>query len=301
MQTWILNRKRPEHSKPPIFAHRSLPSASCQIKKNALFYLAAILIALMLKQHYSQARPEDLQWILGPTACLVSLVSGERFMFEAGTGYVCDAGRVIIAPGCAGVNFMLMVFGMAAFTGLRHMRSGCHRIIWLAGGLAASYLWTLGVNLLRILLSIHTFHADIFPGGLTWAGIHRLEGVVIYFFFQYLFYSMIRKIILRYTLTGPGRKADRLPVLSGRRIEAWKTTLACLTPCAWYLAVTLAVPFLNGAPQKTGGRFYDHAAMVLGLCLMTWICIAFAKLCAQGVRLLLTGGCRKHEAQNPDC
>lgn len=301
MQTRIRHRKRPEHSKSPFFAPCSLPSAFCQIKKNALFCLAAILIALMLKQHYSQARPGDLQWILGPTACLVSLVSGERFMFEAGTGYVCDAGRVIIAPGCAGVNFMLMVFGMAAFTGLRHMRSGCHRIVWLAGGLTASYLWTLGVNLLRILLSVYTFQADIFAGGLTWARVHLLEGVVIYFFFQYLFYSMIQKIIMRYTLTEPGRKADRLPALSGRRIEVWKTAITGLTPCAWYLAVTLAVPFLNGAPQKTGGRFYDHAAMVLGLCLMTWICIAFAKLCGQGVHLIFTGGYRKHEAQNPDC
>lgn len=280
--------------------HLDMRHALCHLKHSAPYYLAAILVALALKQHYSLAGVEELKWILSPTAGLVSMLSGEPFIFTAGTGYVCDAGRVIIAPGCAGVNFMLMAFGMAAFTGLHHMGSGRHRFLWLAGSLAAAYLLTLGVNAFRILLSIYTFQTDIFSSDMTWEWVHRLEGVVIYFFFQYLFYSMIRKIIKRYTSAEPVSSSGWRLALSGRSIEVGKTALTGLTPIAWYLAITLAVPFLNHAPQKTGGRFYGHAAMVLSLCLSTWICIVAAKLCGQGIRLLFTGGYRKHEAQNPD-
>ena len=286
-------------SMPYALCHNLL-SALWHIKRNTPFYLAAILIALALKQHYSQARPENLEWILNPTAGLVSLASGRRFTFEAGKGYVCDAAGVIIAPGCAGVNFMLMAFGMAVFAGLHYMRNGRHRFAWLVASLTASYGWTLGVNTLRILVSIQTFHMGIFGSGLKWEWVHRMEGVVIYFFFQYLFYSMIRKIIDRYSLAEPARRSGRRLGLSGRRIVFINAVLTGLTPCVWYLAITLAVPFLNGAPRKTGGRFYDHAVIVLSLCLTTWMCIAFAKLCAQIMRLLFTGGDRKHEAQNPD-
>jgi exosortase K len=286
---------------PPLSALCPSPSALCRFKRNILFYLAAILMALALKQHYSLAGAEALKWILGPTAGLVSMLSGEAFSFVPGAGYVCDACRVIIAPGCAGVNFMLMAFGMAAFTGLYHMRRGFHRFSWLAGSLAAAYALTLGVNAFRILLSMYTFRADVFGAGPAWEWVHRLEGVVIYFFFQYLFYSMIRKTIKRYLSADPVRKSGSGMTFSGRCAGVRKAVLTGLTPCAWYLAVTLAVPFLNHAPQKTGGRFYDHAAMVLGLCMLTWICIVAVQLCGQGIRLLFTGGPRKHEAQNPDC
>ena len=87
----------------------------------AAFYLIAVLLALAVKHHYSRAYPEDLNWILKPTAGLASFLCGDTFRFEAGKGYVCHERRVIIAPACAGVNFMLMAFGMAVFTGLPHM------------------------------------------------------------------------------------------------------------------------------------------------------------------------------------
>lgn len=270
------------------------------VKQNAVFYLAAILMALALKQYYSQASAEDLDWILKPTAGLVSLINGDKFSFEAGTGYVCNTQKVIIAPACAGINFMLMAFGMSVFAGMHHMQRRRHRFVWLISSLLASYGLTLVVNALRIMVSIHTFQADIFSGSLTWGWVHRLEGVVIYFFFQYLFYSMIRKFIKRYTLSEPGRKPVLRVARLKRRVEIRKTVITGLTPCAWYLAVTLVVPFLNSAPRKIGGQYYDHAAMVLSLCLMTWICIVVVELCGQGARLLFTGGYRKHETQNPD-
>ena len=257
-----------------------------RMEQNGLFYLAAILIALAVKHHYSQAGAGDLGWILTPTANMVSLVTGDGFRFEAGAGYVCDTQRIIIAPACAGVNFMLMAFGMSVFAGVHHMKGRRHRFGWLMFSLAASYGLALLVNTLRIVISIHTYHADFSTGSLPWAWVHRLEGVVIYFFFLYLFYSMIRGIIKRYTKNEPGRGPAPNMENQDRNSAIRKALFAGLIPCAWYLSVTLAVPFLNGAPSKAGGRFYEHAAMVLGLCLTTWICIAAVTRCGRKVRLL---------------
>jgi exosortase K len=235
-----------------------------------------------------------------PTSGLVSILSGDKFVFEAGTGYVCNSRRVIIAPACAGINFMLMAFGMAVFTGVHHMKTVGHRFAWLMCSLLTAYVLTLSVNALRILLSIQPFHAAIFSNDMTWRRIHRLEGIVIYFFFQYFFYIMIQKVLRKYMLREPDRQFGYLSAQPARRIDIRKIIITGLTPCAWYLAVTVGVPFLNRAPIRIGGRFYDHAVMVLGLCLLTWFCIVAAELCGQGVRLLITGGCRKHEAQNSD-
>ena len=102
-----------------------------RIQQNALFYLASILIALSLKQYYSQASAEALGWILKPIAGLVAYITGDEFSFKAGTGYICDTQRVIIAPACAGVNFMLMAFGMSVFTGIHHMKRHWYRFLWL--------------------------------------------------------------------------------------------------------------------------------------------------------------------------
>ena len=111
---------------------------------------------------------------------------------------------------------------------------------------------------------------------------------------------MIRRIIEEYTLNEPGRKHEQRMAEKNQSVEIRTTVFTGLIPCTWYLAVTLAVPFLNGAPEKTGGRFYDHAAMVLGFCVITWIVITSLIFCGRGLRLLFKGGYRKHEAPNPD-
>ena len=49
---------------------------------------AAVLIAWGVKRHYADAGAEDLKWILRPTTGLVSVVTGERFTWQAGEGYV---------------------------------------------------------------------------------------------------------------------------------------------------------------------------------------------------------------------
>lgn len=271
------------------------------IRQNMIFYLIAVVLALAVKQHYSQARPEDLDWILKPTAGLVAMVSGETFVHEIGAGYACHSGNVIIAPACAGVNFMLMAFGMAVFAGLPHLERRRYCLAWLVFSLLVSYLLTLAVNTLRIMVSIQTLDSGLVGIGPAWDRVHRIQGVIIYFFFLYLFYSMIQKIIHRYAARRSSRKLNKRAAGPIQSRPLGKLVCKGCSPCVWYLTVTLVVPFLNRAAGKYGSLFFEHAAMVISLCLMTWLCIVVIEFCGQGIRLFFTGGFHTHEIQNPDC
>ena len=72
------------------------------MKTRLAFATIAILIAWGLKRHYADARPDDLSWILSPTARLVSVTTGETFMMQSGEGYFSRDRLFLIEKSCAG-------------------------------------------------------------------------------------------------------------------------------------------------------------------------------------------------------
>ena len=72
------------------------------MKTRLAFATIAILIAWGLKRHYADARPDDLSWILSPTAGLVSVTTGETFMMQSGEGYFSRDRLFLIEKSCAG-------------------------------------------------------------------------------------------------------------------------------------------------------------------------------------------------------
>jgi exosortase K len=150
---------------------------------NAFFYLLVLLIAFGLKYHYSKAGSDALVWILAPTAALVEQISDIPFEYETRTGFVNSFYRVIIAPSCAGVNFLIIAFCMAAFCGLHLFQRRRDKLLWMAFSGLNAYAVTLAVNTLRIILSIYMYRINIYGGWITPDRVHRLAGIVIYFFF----------------------------------------------------------------------------------------------------------------------
>jgi exosortase K len=228
------------------------------VAQNGMFLLLALSLAVGLKHHYSTAASEDLTWLLRPTAWLVERISGIPFAQEAGAGFVNYARRIVIAPACAGANFLIIAFCMAVFSGLHHMRHEGLKWLWLAGALIGAYGLTVFVNAVRIIVSIYSYGEDINFGWLMAQRMHRLEGVVIYFFFLCLFYRIISAV---------------LPLIERARSEAepsadsLRWTLSGLVPLFWYGLITLAVPLLNSAPAREGGRFAEHGGTVISGCL----------------------------------
>ena len=230
--------------------------------QSGIFYILALFIAFGLKYHYSRAGSENLVWVLGPTACLVEHISGIQFESEANTGFVSRGYRIIIAPSCAGINFLIIVFCMAMFSGIHVIRRPGSKILWLATSLVGAYILTVAVNTLRIIASIHSYNADIHFGWFTPARVHRLEGIVIYFFFLCLFYMIIIKIVHRIR-QGAGGKNITAARHGDGQTDYFRCACTCLIPLIWYGLITLGVPLFTGSFQENVSRFKEHSWMVI--------------------------------------
>lgn len=232
------------------------------LKNNGMYYFLILLAAWGLKFHYSRAGSDELLWVLAPTAGLVELISGIAFVNEAHTGFVSQGHRFIVAPACAGINFLIIAFCMATFSNMHAFRRHRSKILWFAGCFLSAYLLTIAVNTLRIIISMHTYTADIRLGWFTPARIHRLEGVIIYFFFLNLFYMIINKVSYRLRGGAAGKKpATARPGVARANYIGW--ICAGLIPYSWYGFHTLVLPLINGALKQNPDRYAEHSTMVL--------------------------------------
>jgi exosortase K len=151
------------------------------MKARLIVLFAALLIAWSLKGHYSDARADDLLWILTPTARLVSAVSGVSFMLQPGEGYFSREHLFLIEKSCAGVNFMIAAFVMLVCAHVHHVQSpgAVPRVLGIS--LVAAYIGAIVANAVRITIAIWlaAHAAELSP--FTPAAVHRLEGIVVYF------------------------------------------------------------------------------------------------------------------------
>ena len=232
------------------------------LMNNSIYYSLILLTAWGLKFHYSRAGSDELIWVLAPTAGLVELISGITFVNEAHTGFVSQGHRFIIAPACAGINFLIIAVCMATFSGMHAFRRHRSKILWFAGCFLSAYLLTIAVNTMRIIISMHTYTVDFQLGWLTPARIHRLEGVIIYFFFLNLFYMIINKVSYRLRDGAAAKKpAIARPGVVRTNYTGW--ICAGLIPYSWYGFHTLVLPLINGALKQNPDRFAEHSTMVL--------------------------------------
>lgn len=170
------------------------------IKDNLIFYLPAFLLIFVIKSFYSKAGSDELLWILSPTARWVSILSGIPFIYESNTGYVNHSLRYIIAPSCSGVQFMLITIATLIFSFVHRMNLTQERsqskeipdihgikkgVCWTLTSILASYLLTIFVNGLRIILSIYIpvyfRERDLYGSFLTPEKLHTIIGTVVYF------------------------------------------------------------------------------------------------------------------------
>jgi exosortase K len=194
-----------------------------------------MLAAYGLKLSYSRAAAEDLAWILGPTARAVGWLRGETLTLSPGAGWMAPDGSYVIAPACAGVNFMILVLTVAVLGFAHRLRSPGQRLSWWIGSLLGAYVLTIAVNTLRILAAVELYRA----GPITWLTReqeHRLLGTVLYLGVLWGVFGLLDR------LTGQGTRSR----------------LAVLVP-GTYLGLTVLVPLMNG---HSGGKYAEHAMMV---------------------------------------
>jgi exosortase K len=214
------------------------------------FYGAGFLLVLALKYQYRRATVDDLDWILRPTAGVAELLSGIRFEREAHAGWINHPHRIILAAGCAGVNFLIVAYSTLFFSFLHRFGSAAGRGVWLATSLGISLLLTIGTNALRILGAIHLYESDLHGALLTPERVHRAAGTMVYCLSLLLAYLTAERLF---------RRRDAARASGGRAASP-------LVPLAWYVTFTLGVPLLDRAFLADPGRFLEHAAQVVSTC-----------------------------------
>ena len=236
---------------------RTISAVRSFVSENGWCLLTTTFVGIALKCYYSHADSETLIWMLHPTATLVEWISGVSFVHEIHVGFVNFQQGIVIAAACAGVNFLIIAFSMAAFAGIHHVQGKSLKWLWLAGSLVGAYGLTISVNALRIVLSIYSYNLDLHRGWLTPARVHHLEGVVIYFFFLCLFYRIIHAV---FSLVERAK--------SRAETDDSQTAFAVWTPLFWYGLITLALPLLNDALNTESDRFFEHAGVIVIGCLI---------------------------------
>jgi exosortase K len=217
-----------------------------------------LLVMLTLKRHYSLASADQLTWILAPTARLTAWLTPAHPVWEHGTGYVDFGQGIIIAPACAGINFMIMAFGLAAFCGLLRIRRLVPLLTWLGLSLTGAYGLALAVNTVRIALSMALYQADIYTPWITPERVHRLAGVALYLCALGLFFKALQPIISRYCrYFDPQAWQIRPP---------WPSWL----PLGWYFIGAVGVPAANLLLRQPVPGFGEHCLTVLAAGLVLW-------------------------------
>ena len=229
--------------------------------------LVILAAALMMKLFYSRATSEELMWLVGPVAFILELFTDLSFVREAGFGWVDFDNNIVIAPPCAGVNFLIIAVCMSSFLLLTRDRSpGGMAITIVITGLA-SYAVTVLACASRIVLSVHVFRLDIYSGWLTQEAVHRVVGVCIYYLFLCLYFHLLCRF------SPQDCRAFEAP--EGACVSL-RTRLVYYVPLSWYLAFSLGVPFLNGAYSAVPGSFLRHALCVGGVSVLLTVILPAA-------------------------
>jgi exosortase K len=238
--------------------------------RQAVPFCIVLALAFALKRYYSLAEADSLVWILVPTARCVELVTGIPFVFEKSVGFLNLDHRAIIAPACAGINFMIIVFCMIGFSLLRSGRDGKSRLFFIPVALGAAYVLTTLVNSLRISLAVYLYDTDLHFGWFTQERVHQLEGTLVYFISLCSIYAVLTHVVRRIRISGCDRPKNKAHAPA-------ETTWRFMSPTAWYLAVTLVVPLMLGKQALYGRQLMEHALFVLAIPLLVITGLAFCR------------------------
>lgn len=218
--------------------------------------IICLAIAWGLKYQYSKSNSDSLRWILAPTAYLVEVTGDMRFEKESGIGFVDHESGIIIAPSCSGVNFMIIVFCLSAYTGMKKIGKTSQQFMWIMVSLAGAYIYTLLVNTFRINLSIYSIRTDLLQAWLSGETVHLIEGVLVYFIFLIILNSILNRIMEPDFFT----RAEK-PYTFIRRF---------LLPFSFYLFFTLLVPVFNHGGLIKNNGFSRYTFIVLISCFVVF-------------------------------
>lgn len=127
-----------------------------ELQKIRPYVLPCLLLvaAFSLKWWYRTASEEQLQFMLGPVAMLVTAFTGVEHGHVAGQGYYFAELNVLVDRSCSGLNFLIITTATFAFVLMRRPRCGCFSPFLSLLAILAAYVVTLLANSGRIVAMV---------------------------------------------------------------------------------------------------------------------------------------------------
>ncbi len=239
------------------------------ISKNRFFYAAGIIIIFAIKYYYSRADTNALNWILSPTSRWTGFLSGTPFQKIQDAGFINHDFRIIINSSCSGINFLIISFSTLFFSFIHYFSKTRSKFLWMPASLLLSYLFTIGINGLRIISSIYLYEADIYNGWITPERVHMFGGTIIYLISVIVLYNTFRKVLTRFKPIADKNSSLKLSA---------SLAYTCIIPVFWYFIVTVGIPFLNMAYKNGTLKFMEHSVIIMSVCLISVLMFYLAAL-----------------------
>ncbi|MGR9114643.1 MAG: exosortase K [Gammaproteobacteria bacterium] len=210
-----------------------MPAIERRQVAGALIYWGSVAtIMVTLKQFYSIATADQLQWMLRPLVLLLELFSDLSFEPSADGVWLARNHRISIVKSCSGINFFIV--SLLGYFWLN--RNDSRRRLLICHALLAAWLTALIANTIRILLSVYL--GEALAVGLSEADSHRLIGIAVYFTCLWAQLACF---------------------------QVQSTKYAAVIAAAFYLGITLLVPWLRGWMLGLEPLNLRHAAWVVGI------------------------------------
>jgi exosortase K len=253
------------------------------MKKKYLFalYIIGLIIILGIKYFYSKASCEELDFILAPTARFVHLISGIPFTKQVDIGYINHSIRFIIAPGCSGMQFMMITFAALFFPFVHRTNSARGAFRWLAGSFVFSYPFTVLVNGFRIMLSIYIpvyfDRWNISANWLTAERLHTIIGTVVYIASLLALYQLAGLVLKSKESASPNMFSKLLNSRFQDKLFI-KMVYRYVPPMLCYFSIVLVIPFLHSARQNDLTKFLEYATLITSVCFAVILvaCVVYA-------------------------
>ena len=218
-------------------------------------YLTGFLLLSCIKVYYGKAGSDSLLWLLAPAAWWTKALSGLSFEYVPQIGYVNHSCQFIIAASCSGVQFMILSAAMLIFSFTHWMNTRRQGFLWLGVSLGGSYLYTIFINGIRILLSIRvplylqkTGFLRALDGRLDSGQVHTIIGTAVFFSSLFPLYAAAEQAARKISVSPPAKSAQSL------------------YPALWYFAVVLGLPFLSLACRNRLQAFIPYALVICMVC-----------------------------------
>ena len=238
-----------------------------KIREYGFFYLAGILAAFWFKYSFGYAKSDELLWILTPVTRWVACLSGLSFVSDQNAGYVCHSARLVIAPSCSGLRFLIISMELLLFAFVHRTGSRRKSAVWTLFCFAVSYGYTILVNGIRIAAAVYLpdrlERMGIRLEWLTPGRLHTVIGAAVYFTALLILYRTWDGIFGRLQ-----RKSNEISAAGkthGRAAGNYRHRN--LLPACWYLFFVLGIPFFGRVLKKDCRGYPEYAVITVGVCL----------------------------------